>query len=850
MGSKVGRIVAGVILTAGSVVALAFGQPQLAYALGSIGLGMLYNEAFGARGLNDRQATVMENRTDVREHIPLIYGETRVGANMIDIRVDDASPDNKRLALVAAFCLGSSDGGDIEGVQTIYLDDKIAWTKGAGLAGVYNGFLPVSDTIQSKFLKVTVHEGATSQTVDADLTALFPTEHPSTSRGRSVCYVTLLAWADSDVYPNGIPRINALIRGQRCFDPRTSTTIYTQNPAVIIRDYLVSTVYGFGVPTADIIEQTFIDMANYCDEIVSLPSAGSQKRFVANGWVDTSKSLSSNLADLATSCRAQVFETGGKWQIHIRRTLAVSGLKLDKGNTVEGSWNFFLPGSRDVPNVMRATYLDPARDYRPDTVQWPDPGAANPALTNDNDFESRFAIDLPYTDNRLRAQQFCLTLTKEMREGIMVTLTAKGELLQGKIGDIVELTYLTPGWVDKPFWIIAMNIKSDFNIDMVLVEYESTVYDLDAQVDQPAIPNTNLPDPHAAPPPTSLVLTADASVAQETNAGVYIPRIRATWVDADHNFVAQYDLEAKPSSVSELWDSFGPVPVGEEYFLVYPVDEQSWDVRIRTVTKSGVKSDWVEETVSVDLGPHAQIGALGTTVKRTDGSAVVRAELDPAVKSVRYVAIVGVAPSWPNDAAVEAGTIITPTATFVDIAFGAGTVLPGERLLIRMVPYAAINGIGPDGSAATHGSIVADLDGTDQPEVRSIAFRVSALGVVDLIIRTMQAKSIKWAVSNSSFPTPVTNANTDSEGVVELLGVDTLITGETLFVAVLAYEAINQGGVVGTVEGRDKYLYALEPTVESVGTTVHTADGSATVRMELSPLVLSIRYATAVGANP
>ena len=222
------------------------------------------------------------------------------------------------------------------------------------------------------------------------------------------------------------------------------------------------------------------------------------------------------------------------------------------------------------------------------------------------------------------------------------------------------------------------------------------------------------------------------------------------------------------------------------------------------------------------IGPT--IETMGATVDRRDGSVEVRIEISDRTLSLRYVTAIGASPTWPTKAAVEAGiivgTIADPILEFVTLSFVPDTVLPGQRFLIRAAPYAAVDGIGPGGLATEHGVLVADLDGTDQPEVTSIEFRVTDAGVVNLLIRTAQAKSIKWEKSTSAFPTPVTPENTDSEGIVELSSIQTLVTGETLFIAVLAYEAMNQGGAVGTVEGRAKYLYDLQPEVFGIAIEV------------------------------
>ena len=51
---------------------------------------------------------------------------------------------------------------------------------------------------------------------------------------------------DSDVYPNGVPNIIVEVEGKKVFDPRTSGTAHSRNPALCIRDYLTNSDYGLG----------------------------------------------------------------------------------------------------------------------------------------------------------------------------------------------------------------------------------------------------------------------------------------------------------------------------------------------------------------------------------------------------------------------------------------------------------------------------------------------------------------------------------------------------------------------------------------------------------------------------
>ncbi|KKL64533.1 hypothetical protein LCGC14_2164030, partial [marine sediment metagenome] len=446
--------------------------------------------------------------------------------------------------------------------------------------------------------------GTDSQVVDPTLTALFGTEWPSTAKGQGVAYVVLLMWYNQQIFGGGMPRINAVIRGQKVFDPRTSTTAYSTNPALVIRDYLTAPVYGFEDDEITIDDVSFESGADYCDELVTPISGGaSQKRFELTGWVDTNRSTRANLADLTTACRGTVLNIGGVWKLIIRKEQSATGLVITTDNTVEGSWKYVLPGSAVAGNRVVVGYVDPDRDYQVDSVQWPEPGDSNLYLTEDNSHLNELSIDLPFTDDRLRAQQIGMVLLRETRESIMVILTAKEELLQAEVGDVVVLTHPSPGWTDKEFWVVATNYRPEAGVmDLVLMEYEPSVYTLDEQFPQPTIHDTNLPDPFTVAAPTSLVLTAGDAESILSADGVRIIRIKMEWTDAIEPFISTYEVQAKPNADSD-WDSYGTLLPEDGLFYVGPVSDENWDCQIRTVNRLGIHSDWLSGSITPSVTP-------------------------------------------------------------------------------------------------------------------------------------------------------------------------------------------------------------------------------------------------------
>ena len=77
--------------------------------------------------------------------------------------------------------------------------------------------------------------------------------------------------AGQGIWPTGVPNLSALVRGASVYDPRTGTTGWTNNAALIAAHYLCDTDYGMSAVYADEIDEADLeDAADVCDERVSL----------------------------------------------------------------------------------------------------------------------------------------------------------------------------------------------------------------------------------------------------------------------------------------------------------------------------------------------------------------------------------------------------------------------------------------------------------------------------------------------------------------------------------------------------------------------------------------------------
>lgn len=594
---KAFNIIATVVL-----VAAAYFFPPAA-PLFWIAAGYYYNKAFGPT-LTAQLRSLQTSAADGAAGVPVIYGYARTGLRLVDVRVDTSTENDENLYIVGALCHGSQVGapgsGNISAIQSIWFDQNLAFNDDGVMQSRYR-VVVWGQSYDFAYI-IGKHLGSSTQTVNTTLATKFPSAWTANHRGRGVAYLVLKLVFNESVY-DGIPNVNAKVKGAVVFDVRTSTWAWSENPALCIYDYLTSPIYGLGVPSGEIDTASFQAAANYCDELVSTPN-GNQVRFQCDGILDTNEPLKANLARLLSSCRGALVYEGGKFRLVIRRPITQATLTLDPTNIL-GDWNFLVPGARETMNVIKARYPDRIRAWQAETVQFPEPGVANGFLTDDNNFLNEQEIDLPMTDDRYRALQIAQVIIKESRSALAVQVTCSETALQLQVGDLVPVTHPTPGWTAKLFWVLSLGLAEDNTVRVTLIEYQSSAYTYTTLATDPGNPGTSLPDPFTVGPPTGLTLVSNGLTALQTEDGTIVPRIKASWTPPVGGFVDFVEIRARILAydpLTEPWTVTGSVPAGgAPYFFVSGVREgDDWEVWVRTVGVSGVKSAWVTQVVTIE----------------------------------------------------------------------------------------------------------------------------------------------------------------------------------------------------------------------------------------------------------
>ena len=424
----------------------------------------------GSQGLltNTRNPTAPQN---------LVYGEVRKGG--VITFLESNGTGNKYLHEI--ICLA---GHEVNSIGDIYINDKVVTLDTSG--NVTDADWKDSDG-NSKIL-IKKFTGSATQNVYTILNALSDgptwqnkqTGDDTNFRGQGIACIYVRMEFDADVFSQGVPLFTAKVQGKKVFDPRNSSTAYSSNPALCIRDYIVSK-YGLN-NSGTTNDTTFAAAANACDENVTLSAGGTENRYEMHGVVSLDQKPSEILADMMTSCAGTLFWGTGKWQLKVGEySSPVFNFNLDhfRGPIVldtkhSRSENF---------NIVRGTFADASEDYI--RADYPQVRSAT-FVSNDNGIESALDLGLPFTTSSTMAQRLAKMTLFRLREQMTLVADFSMDAFTVQVGDFVTITNARYGWSNKEFECVGWRFSNNGEggsavINMTLRETSAAAFSWSAE---------------------------------------------------------------------------------------------------------------------------------------------------------------------------------------------------------------------------------------------------------------------------------------------------------------------------------------------------------------------------------
>ena len=600
-------LVGGAIATSSAVIGV----------VGAIGAGILGGvAAFGINALGsalvgkpkapsvgnftaesrDRLQTIRSSVSPRR----LIYGEAKVSGTLVFAATTGANKEFLHLVIALA-------GHDCEAIGDVYLNDEAV--------GALDGSGNVTAGRFAGKVRIRKHLGSAVQLADSVLVSEVA-EWTAAHRLRGAAYVYARLTFDQDVFPTGIPNVSAIVRGKKVLDSRTSTTAWSTNWAMCVRDYLLS-ADGVGAEADEINEATFIAAANVSDESVPIPPSGTQTRYTLNGVIDLDAEPARVIEDMLSAGAGALVYSQGQYRLYAGAYRPPS-ISLDEDD-LAGPVQVRPKMRRDqLFNRVRGTFVDPAQFWQPTDF----PPIENATYeSQDGGEQITKDIELPFTTDVVRAQRIAKIMLEKSRQAITVELPCKLSALEVAVMEPITLSIDHMGWSSKVFIPIAWRRNAQGGVDLTLQEEASASYDWnagDATVIDPA-PNTNLPSPFEVGAP------GQPSIAEELyetrgSAGVKA-LARVTWEPSADVFVDRYVVEYKLASAS-VWTTLPPTTdIEVDIFDIAPA---VYEFRVKAINTLGVQSLYSpikQQQIFGLLAPPAVVAGL--TLQKVGGLALL-----------------------------------------------------------------------------------------------------------------------------------------------------------------------------------------------------------------------------------
>ena len=649
MAEAVGTAILTAINAGGAATATVFGSVTVASVVGYVATtalsgAVMRHLAPDIGSITGNQGRLISGPSSVASQ-QYVYGQIRKGGTIVFM--DSSGQSNKYLHTVIALA-----GHECEEIGDIYVNDEIVTLDADGYV--------TGDTWKSK-IRVLKHDGTQTSATDnftnaatnlAD-TLIADTSADISFVGQGIAYLYTVLERDGDVFAGGVPQITAVMKGRKVYDPRTTSTAYSNNAALCIRDYITA---DFGWGDGDVDDTYFVTAANDCDDDITLAAGGTQKRYTIDGIVDASQTRGDIVSDMMTACSGELFRGSGKWKLKVGVfTASVASLDLDD---LRGGINLQTrTGIADGFNAISGKFVFGGKqsDGGGDWIETEYTAIQSQTFVDqDGGQENTLDFALPFTTDPTRAERLAKLTLYRSRE--QMTLTAEFGLGAAslEVGDTVDLTVSKYGWTAKLFevveWRLLVSETEGVRVALTLRETSADAYDWNAEETAFAANDTTLPD-FTTVPAVGVALSDEARILSEKLLNVLLIDVSATPSDLVDYVEVEYKLTSD-STFTRL--SFGELGL----FELIDASRAEYDVRARAVNVFGVKGEYTTVSgfqVSATDGPPADVTGFGFEV--IDNSLILRwtpvADLDLSYYAIRHSVETSGA-SWSGATTAEA----------------------------------------------------------------------------------------------------------------------------------------------------------------------------------------------------
>jgi hypothetical protein len=513
-----------------------------------------------------------------------------------------------------------NSGSTVIGSSFDFTTATVSLTTPDGLGGVVT-YQSIDSVPKAR---VFMYFGGSGQAVSAPLNSAFGTDWPTTSTATGVAYLVCEFTYDDTAFPSGPPAVSAVVRGAKVYDPRTGTTAFSENPALLMRHVLTHPQFGKRSSLTAAEDARIIAAANACDTSVTYTVGGvgtTRALFTAGTVLPFGNPAKACLDDLAQSMGGMWAYAGGQFYVkagvYTAPVLSLTDADLavvKTDNSGQKTQQAITIGTHQARaskvNVITPRIWDKAQDFKEVALS---PLVASALVTRDGCWLAQ-EVTMPAVTYSAQALHIAGITIRDARDPLTVTLPFKMTAYPLELFDSITLTIPRYGWSAKEFMILGRQWTLDGLIQLTLKETASAIFQMDAAFSaQGYATNTNLPTPWSVLPPSNVVVASGPSNLELQADGTVAVRVKVSW-DAitDSSILNGGTVEVQYRLASQtVWQSLS-VPGTATFAYIYGANPGDVGfVQVRTKNRVAV-SDFCTMIAHTVTGKSAGPGIPGS----------------------------------------------------------------------------------------------------------------------------------------------------------------------------------------------------------------------------------------------
>ena len=272
---------------------------------------------------------------------------------------------------------------------------------------------------------------------------------------------------------NGNPNIDTVLQGRKVYDTRVKEWIFSTNPAMCLRDFLLNDVFGVGW-SGGLDEESFVEAADYCDEEIEYVDADGdlqkRKRYELNLILSEQEDAEDAVSKFLSACCGYLVRYRGVIGMRIEKATPVS-YHFTENQIIKDSFSISQIGLDETPNRYVLSIISPEQNWRATRCIVEDT-----AMQEATGFIQEESFDL----DGVTSYQQALRIGRLYRDlntvcNKLVSFSTASQAMHLQPGDVIQVSYYKA--IEKmPFRIISIKEEGNGTFTIEGREYNAHIY--------------------------------------------------------------------------------------------------------------------------------------------------------------------------------------------------------------------------------------------------------------------------------------------------------------------------------------------------------------------------------------